>query len=106
MEYQSEQVHALYPRYAILMKSSARAITGKFDVFIKEISILLNDSKKHAELVTYVESFREKLRKEQDTFCLYENAVCGIFLILLDRGACMLYRCIYCFLLFYVCHVD
>lgn len=74
MEYQSEQVHALYPRYAILMKSSARAITGKLDVFIKEISILLNDSKKHAELVTYVESFREKLRKEQDTFCLYENA--------------------------------
>ena len=74
MEYQADQMSFLNTGCSIQMNASARYVYRHTKQFGHTLEIMLDDHTKHAEIPAYITSFRERLRSEQDSFCVNEHA--------------------------------
>ncbi len=74
MEYQADKVKTLNVGCSIQMKASAIYMYRHVGLFSSELQAMLDDSSKYAEIPVYIKSFRERLRSEQDSFCVNEHA--------------------------------
>lgn len=74
MEYQAEKVKVLNTGCSIQMQASAKYMYRHIGHFAQTLQMMLEDRSKHAEIPAYIKSFRERLRSEQDSFCVNEHA--------------------------------
>ena len=74
MEYQAIKLKVLNTGCSIRMQASAKYMYRHVDQFSHTLESMLKDRSKHAEIPAYIKSFRERLRSEQDSFCVNEHA--------------------------------
>lgn len=74
MEYQAENLKFLNTGCGIQMQASSKYVYRHIDQFAPILQTMLEDQTKHAEIPAYIKSFRERIRSEQDSFCVNEHA--------------------------------
>lgn len=74
MEYQAEKLKSLNTGCSIQMMASSKYMYRHVGQFSETLQTMIQDRTKHAEIPAYIKSFRERLRSEQDSFCINEHA--------------------------------
>lgn len=74
MEYQAHKIKPLSTGCSIQMSASAEYMYRHIALFAQDLQTMLEDPAKHAEIPAFIKTFRERLRSEQDSFCVNERA--------------------------------